>query len=229
MKILNVLGWVITCTSGFAVMIILGVMASDVGLSNVFTWHPILLSLAFLMFMNEGLLVYFNGKLEQTDRSISRYWHARYMFVASMLAIGGYICIYISHAKTNHSQFGIGHHFINALHVWIGYLVLVLMLLQTLVGMSKYFEMVKAKFHGKLGLYIYVGGICNICIASIFWNSESWKGIVPVLIIVLSLSLCTMTFLIKHNGGILISDNIVDNSDSNEYETVSLNDESIEE
>ena len=161
MKVLENLGWILTCTSGFAILIIFSAMAADVGLSNIFCWHPILLSMAFLLYMNEGLLVYFNNN--KTDRAVSRYWHGRYMLLATLFSIGGYIAIYISHARENHSQFGIGHAFINALHVWIGYLVLLLMLLQSFVGMSKYFGFAKAKWHGKLGVYIYFGGILNIC------------------------------------------------------------------
>ena len=225
MKILENLGWILTCTSGFAILIIFSAMAADVGLSNIFCWHPILLSMAFLLYMNEGLLVYFNNN-NKTDRAVSRYWHGRYMLLATLFSIGGYIAIYISHARQNHSQFGIGHAFINALHVWIGYLVLLLMLLQSFVGMSKYFGFAKAKWHGKLGVYIYFGGILNICIAAIFWNSESWRGIVRFIVILTALSLALITLWIKRNGGILLSnDDEIDQE--NEYETVSLNDSTL--
>ena len=144
--------WAFTCTSGFVVLVVFTVMASDVGLSNIFTWHPVLLSLAFLMCMNEGLLVYFKGKLDGEAREVSRYWHGRYMLMAALLSFGGYLAIYISHVKQNHSQFAVGHPLINQVHVILGYFILVLVLLQSCVGAAKYFGSLKAKWHGKLGL-----------------------------------------------------------------------------
>ena len=123
--------WAFTCTSGFVVLVVFTVMASDVGLSNIFTWHPVLLSLAFLMCMNEGLLVYFKGKLDGEAREVSRYWHGRYMLMAALLSFGGYLAIYISHVKQNHSQFAVGHPLINQVHVILGYFILVLVLLQS--------------------------------------------------------------------------------------------------
>ena len=143
MKVLENLGWILTCTSGFAILIIFSAMAADVGLSNIFCWHPILLSMAFLLYMNEGLLVYFNNN-NKTDRAV----------------------------------------------------------------------------------YIYFGGILNICIAAIFWNSESWRGIVRFIVILTALSLALITLWIKRNGGILLSnDDEIDQE--NEYETVSLNDSTL--
>ena len=33
----------------------------------------------------------------------------RYMLMAALLSFGGYLAIYISHVKQNHSQFAVGH------------------------------------------------------------------------------------------------------------------------
>ena len=214
--------WAFTCTSGFVVLVVFTVMASDVGLSNIFTWHPVLLSLAFLMCMNEGLLVYFKGKLDGEAREVSRYWHGRYMLMAALLSFGGYLAIYISHVKQNHSQFAVGHPLINQVHVILGYFILVLVLLQSCVGAAKYFGSLKAKWHGKLGLYIYGAGVLNICIAAVFWNSESWRGIVRILVIFLSIFLAVVTIALKRYGNTLNMTNDFGKNRANAYETVAL-------
>ena len=142
--------------------------------------------------------------------------------MAALLSFGGYLAIYISHVKQNHSQFAVGHPLINQVHVILGYFILVLVLLQSCVGAAKYFGSLKAKWHGKLGLYIYGAGVLNICIAAVFWNSESWRGIVRILVIFLSIFLAVVTIALKRYGNTLNMTNDFGKNRANAYETVAL-------
>ena len=89
-----------------AACIITAVMFSDVGGKAAFTWHPVLMSFSFLVFMAMGVNSYWTGSLNGVKRSTSRNQHAVYQIVAVLLAIGGWIAIFIAHSGKSHTGAG---------------------------------------------------------------------------------------------------------------------------
>ena len=65
------------------------------------------------------------------------------------------------------------------LHVYLGYLVFVVMLIQTTIGMLKYyfFKPGWAKSHNTIGLAVWIIGCLNIFVAGCFWASTSYGPI----------------------------------------------------
>lgn len=165
-------------------------------LSTSFTWHPILMSSAFPCLMVLGRWVYVTDSLG--DKQQQRPAHRGVMMLSTLVAIGGYIAIFMAHIKTP-SFFGYNF----AKHTWavpsrivhdfLGYSVLLLMLFQATVGLMKYWKLQAGQksfpFHGSLGKLIILLGSGNILTACIFWSwSMAFKALLAGL--ALSAALC---------------------------------------
>ena len=153
-------------------------MTRDVGISSSFTWHPILMTFGFAVCMNEGMIMYYYGDIQNVSRHDSRKKHGVLQLLALLSVVGGYVAIFIAHQGK--SQFGAGAPTIKKVHVWLGYALILLTLFQVTVGLNKYAKKSRtgksiAKWHGYLGLAIYLLGQTNIFIAALFWGTASWN------------------------------------------------------
>lgn len=153
-------------------------MTRDVGISSAFTWHPILMTFGFAVCMNEGMIMYYYGDIQHISRHDSRKKHGVLQVLALLSIIGGYVAIFVAHQGK--SQFGAGAPTIKQVHVWLGYILIILTLFQAIVGLNKYVKKSTsgksiAKWHGYLGLVIYLLGQTNIFIAALFWGTASWS------------------------------------------------------
>merc|ERR1712072_1680733 len=99
-------------------------MTKDIGISSAFTWHPILMTLAFAVCMNEGLIMYYFGDLNKESRDDTRKKHGLLQLLSILSIVGGYVAIFIAHeGKT---EIGAGATTIRQIHVWLGYSVILL-------------------------------------------------------------------------------------------------------
>lgn len=174
------------------------VMTKDVGISSAFTWHPILMTFGFSVCMNEGLIAYYFGDLSKEPRHDSRIRHGWLQLLSLSFILAGYVAIFIAHIGK--SQIGEGAPTIKQIHVWLGYIVIALTIFQAIVGINKYLIKRKrgesiAKWHGYLGLFIYLSGQTNIVIASSFWGTKSWN---KTLAIVFILSSVVLLMTVRH-------------------------------
>ena len=172
-------------------------MFDVVGASHAFAWHPVLMTLAFLVFMSHGMNHYFAGQLEGVDRSSSRKSHAIYQIIAVLLTIGGWIAIFVAHSGPGKSHTGSGAPFVKWLHVWIGYAVILGVVFQGAVGLSKYCSLPKnfAKWHGDIGTPVWFLGCLNIFLGVCFWFFTSTA--VQVITAVCVLTTVGMTLLLR--------------------------------
>lgn len=135
----------------------------------LFLGHVILMSSAFLPLLTAGLMSYAspNRLLPHLFGPISRgpllrhFTHGSFNSLAMLCAIGGYLCIYWNHKIHGQSQFGLdpGNLWTRRFHVWNGYLILILMLGQSLSGVAKLVAKSLGKdiapSHGNMGRTIY--------------------------------------------------------------------------
>eukprot|EP00941_MAST-03F_sp_MAST-3F-sp1_P003917 g3917.t1 len=155
-------------------LLIAGMMVKSLGgtgFASWFSYHPVFMTLAFVFAMSSGILSYFDYE----NRSAQRFQHAIYQCLACVFVILGFIAIWVAHAQGKKSQFGGGDiGWRKKAHVYIGYVVVLLTLLQVFVGLVKYAKITKkkqkwAKFHGISGPIIYLFGMVNVLIAVSFW------------------------------------------------------------
>lgn len=164
-------------------------MTKDVGISKAFTWHPILMTFGFTVCMNEGLIMYYFGDLAKESRHDTRKKHGVLQLLSILSIIAGYIAIFIAHEGK--SQFGAGAPTIKQVHVWLGYVVILLTIFQVIVGINKYITKTKTgesimKWHGYLGLVVYLLGQTNIVIASSFWGTKSFNKSLAIIFVISS-------------------------------------------
>mmetsp|Transcript_100548 Transcript_100548/g.215489 ORF Transcript_100548/g.215489 Transcript_100548/m.215489 type:complete len:228 (-) Transcript_100548:185-868(-) len=160
-----------------------------------FPWHPFLMTLAFPALMTMGRWSYVTAI--DFSLSIRRQLHRGLMLLAVIAAIIGYVGIAKAHAPK--AQF-FGYNFIDhtwsvrtrVAHTWIGYLLLVAMLAQAIMGMAKLHVIGQGQriftFHGMLGKVILALTCVEMCLAIRFWEwSVSLKAPMYALTVVLAI------------------------------------------
>lgn len=169
-----------------ALLVVLGMLGPFAGgsmsLSVWFTWHPILMSLAFPCLMVSGKWVYVaEGYGETSER---RSAHRVIMVLAWASTVVGYFAIFVAHLPKR--QF-FGYDFIahewkpsmRVVHVFVGYLAVLLVLVQAPMGLAK-FERLREyaekifTFHGSLGNFIIASGVFNVCNVCVWWGWPMW-------------------------------------------------------
>ena len=156
------------------VAVCIGMLAEGKGsvatkLSTSFTWHPILMTLAFSCFMVLGRWAYVTDSLG--DKVKQRPVHRAFMALGALFALGGYAAIFVAHVQKP-TFFGYNFHTrswavpTRVLHDLFGYGVLLLTLTQASMGLQKL-----AKLSGCEDLYLswypreghHAPGICTNC------------------------------------------------------------------
>lgn len=140
-----------------------------------FGWHPVLMSLAFPCLMTFGRWTY----IDERPLRIQRVLHACVMCLAMIAMLFGYLAIFMAHLSP--PKF-FGYYFKDkawaewkrVLHVYIGYTLIVAVIVQTLIGARKLKLLGTGKrtmtFHGKLGKGIIVVAAFNVIIGIRFWG-----------------------------------------------------------
>jgi len=191
----------------FPILVIVGLFSDVQGHSSPtvwFAWHPVLMSIAFPCLMVLGRWSYVAGAADWgvETKDSQRVLHGFIMSIAILAMIGGYACIIKAHAP--HNQF-FGYNFTNhewsqwkrVVHVYTGYLAILLALQQASVGVTKFINLQNGTktltFHGKLGkVNILVAGF-SLMMAIWMWGwSPAMK---KAMWIVLALVMSAVTFV----------------------------------
>lgn len=168
------------CTCVVVVLVCVGMFA-DVKGGNMppqkwFPWHTVFMTLSFLCLMPLGRYAYIFEQGSSNRRSIHKFVQS--FAVIAMLV--GYLCIFMAHLP---AQKYFGYDFKHGkwspdykrvLHAWIGYALLLLVLIQAAVGFMKAASYAKEKgsiykWHGSLGKAIMLLGGINVLLAIRFW------------------------------------------------------------
>lgn len=167
---------VLAAIIGTSVLLCAGMLLTSLGgtgPSKIFTYHPVLMSVAYVLLMGSAIYTYRIGG--SSGKGQRRSLHAGLSALGCLFAVGGYAAMYKAHADSGASQFGVGASLIRQVHVWTGYLVFVATLAQASVGALKYNRLLSTgerslTFHGRMGQAVFVGGLLNTGIAAAFWD-----------------------------------------------------------
>eukprot|EP00929_Paragymnodinium_shiwhaense_P074888 TRINITY_DN38305_c0_g1_i1.p1 TRINITY_DN38305_c0_g1~~TRINITY_DN38305_c0_g1_i1.p1 ORF type:complete len:239 (+),score=15.15 TRINITY_DN38305_c0_g1_i1:86-802(+) len=180
------------CTTGCVLMVAIGiwcgVQGGSIPLSVPFGWHPVLMCAGFSCWMPLGRWIYVTDALggdkladAAADKERRRPFHRALMTGAAAAVIGGYVAIFYAHLP---KQVFFGYDFKQGqwnedlsrlLHVYLGYLLVVLVLAQACMGLLKAYTLQhrgvrRFAFHGSLGKLIIQLGAFNILVATWFWK-----------------------------------------------------------
>lgn len=146
--------------------------------SVLFSWHPVLMTVAFPCLMMSGQWMYAVDPSWGLDKPSKRLYHRGFMLVGMVAMVAAYICILKDNLE--------GHVFLgysfkdkrwqsakSLAHAWIGTIVVVLVLVQSLAGMQKLQQLQTTgerthTYHGKLGKVIMTLAIVNIILGIFF-------------------------------------------------------------
>lgn len=185
----------------------------------LFLGHAVLMSAAFLVLTTAGMVSYasknlflphFFGPL-RNSKLPRHFTHATFNGLAMACALGGYACIYASHQQAGASQFGLekGNSWGRKLHVWIGYLVLVLMLVQAFSGIIKLYAAAlfgahRMRFHHALGRAMYCLAAANQLVAYTFPGLfPTWAT--PVLASMLIITVGATLFFLEEKNRMVVT------------------------
>mmetsp|Transcript_99985 Transcript_99985/g.158258 ORF Transcript_99985/g.158258 Transcript_99985/m.158258 type:complete len:236 (-) Transcript_99985:97-804(-) len=166
-----------------------------------FGWHPVLMTLAFPVLMTLGRWSRADGAWGTTSKDQRSKVHGCIMAVATVIAIVGYFCIFMSHLAKgsffgydfkekhwNPDKFRIAHSI-------LGYVVLSALISQAVMGLIKIDAKFKKEpvhmflFHGTMGKIVMLGGTANMVTATVFWG---WSA--PTKVCMLTLVAITTAF-----------------------------------
>jgi hypothetical protein len=155
----------------------------------LFSWHPILMSAAFLGAMGSGVIAYI-GPLE--EKKANRERHRALQISAAVLALLGTAAIMLN--KVRHGKSVVP----KSPHAWFGALTMVLVMGQSSVGLSKYSQVLKrglsdCKFHGDMGRATFALGAVTIALGIRF----TFAGWVQYSLLALTQTSAVVTVLIS--------------------------------
>jgi len=176
----------------FVVISVAANTISSIGPSVAFSWHPILMCMSVIIFMTEGInLMWFNSD----DISDLRDFHGMTHFFTALCALCGYIAIVIAHYPDH--MFSSDASPARQLHMCVGYLVLLLLVVQVCAGCYKYHRIVnhqlkEVRWHGILGPVLHVLALMNIVIAMSFEQDLFGATQIPLIFLVIVISGVTL-------------------------------------
>mmetsp|Transcript_67313 Transcript_67313/g.140624 ORF Transcript_67313/g.140624 Transcript_67313/m.140624 type:complete len:228 (-) Transcript_67313:622-1305(-) len=161
-------------------MVVVGMLSTKLGGTGniLFGWHPILMTISFVLFM--GLAVH-SYRVELMPKLQRRKAHALLNLCVLLCAAGGYYAIWKSHHDKGASQFAYDEPKLERrVHVWLGYVCLGLLILQSLIGLSKFVRVhllqgePMLKWHGFVGRVIFLAGMAEVFVGVLCWSSWSF-------------------------------------------------------
>jgi len=138
----------------------------------MFPWHPVMMTLAFPCLMTLGRWSYHIDPSWGADaKSTQRKMHAFCMGTATLAALAGYLAIVLAHEY--HPASFPDHIVMKKIHYAIGRTVLLSMILQMGVGITKAMNLIDGEksmtFHGFLGKITLGGGLVQMLHGYLFW------------------------------------------------------------
>uniref|UniRef100_A0A6S8BJJ5 Cytochrome b561 domain-containing protein n=1 Tax=Aureoumbra lagunensis TaxID=44058 RepID=A0A6S8BJJ5_9STRA len=174
------------------------------GPKNLFTYHPVAMTIAFYALMTPGHLVYrddaaflttgdfsllfSNPTPENDDKGIDksdrRKAHLIYLSLATFFAVVGYFFIFAAHAQSGESQIGQAETSSRSAHVALGYICLLWLAIQATTGSFKFNALSTGlppvfTWHGLSGKYLLLFAYITSCLG--FWlrmnysNQGAWN------------------------------------------------------
>mmetsp|Transcript_81191 Transcript_81191/g.263144 ORF Transcript_81191/g.263144 Transcript_81191/m.263144 type:complete len:235 (+) Transcript_81191:98-802(+) len=173
--------------------------------SGWFSWHPVLMTMAFPGLMSIGRLSYVADSswpgLESKENR--RKIHRIIMSLSVLAMLGGYLCIFKAHwpaQKFFGYDFKKGEWaaFARVAHAWIGYAAIALSLYQAGTGMAKMSALSQGQRvftnHGTVGKCIMGTGLAAVLLATYFW---AWSTSTKVAVAGLSVAAVSSSFLLS--------------------------------
>jgi hypothetical protein len=140
-----------------------------------------------------------------SDRPARRLLHGIAQLGAFFAVVIGYLLHFNLSAAKGESHIASGDSYWRQAHVWMGLITVLGMLTQTSIGIYKYVVRTREgkaiyKWHGYLGLGIWIGGCITIAIAfyGVFWADGTRPGITIgawILLALLVLFTCAVVFM----------------------------------
>jgi len=134
------------------------------------------------------------------DRGNQRVLHGVMQFISAVLMMCGYLVMFVHKENSDSSQIARGESNLKQAHVWIGYITLVGILMQVVVGLFKFVLKARqprnkwAQWHGLTGVLTYMLGIISVILAvSFVWVSKKESKGVGAGVIVLLVLLMIVT------------------------------------
>jgi|EP00505_MAST-04D_sp_SCG-Rhode-Island_P002931 hypothetical protein len=183
----------------------------ELGYDKTLTWHPVMMTLAFSVFMNEGLIAFYMGDLVLTPRDRSRKTHGMLQLLALVTIVAAYFCMFSHNTVEGNDHFAmhtpkVGY----KVHVYLGYTVIFLCLVQVSVGIRKYLVKTKTgvsvqKWHGYLGLLVYLLGQTNVVIGG--FNCSHIEAYCLRIMMLIFVFMSVVTLLVTRHIAIKIKEN----------------------
>jgi hypothetical protein len=187
---------------------ILSTQAGGYGVSNVFAYHPALMTLAFCGLMPLGLLGYVydfgnRGNAIYSGRQERRLLHGMFMMLATCCILTAYMVAFVYHQSRGISHLALDQEEkTRPAHVFIGFIALGGTALQAVVGIFKHIKYTRdgdkmAQWHGIIGPFVWVCGLLCIALSAWFEYKEGaghWSLAQAVIMWVLLLALAGAVF-----------------------------------
>lgn len=145
--------------------------AGGYDLSELFYWHPLLLTIALLLLMPIGMLVYKDGALGSRclpDRAKRRFAHIVLQAAAVLFALAGYAAAYVSHERSEKPHLAVPvRYWSRSIHVWSGLLVIAAVVAQALGGAVRTVWR-KRLPHRDVGVWIWMASLIPLLLAAYF-------------------------------------------------------------
>lgn len=148
--------------------------------SGWFAWHPVFMSLAFPCLMPLGRWSYIGWADWSAGKPERRQLHRGIMGAAAFAAVLGYLFMFMAHLPGrvffgHDFKTGEWHEWKRVLHVWVGYLTILLTVAQACMGIMKMSTWQEKgekimTFHGDLGKVIVGLGTLSMILAISFWG-----------------------------------------------------------
>eukprot|EP00932_Pfiesteria_piscicida_P021189 SRR837773.7988.p1 GENE.SRR837773.7988~~SRR837773.7988.p1 ORF type:complete len:262 (-),score=43.11 SRR837773.7988:77-781(-) len=175
---------IVAAAAGAVIAVTVGMFATVQGggmpTNGWFSWHPVLMTLAFPGLMSVGRLSYFADSSwpGMESKENRRFRHRVIMSLAVLVALVGYLCIFKAHLPAqkffgydfkNHQWAPVGR----VVHVWLGYSAVALSVYQAVTGMLKVNALNQGNRiftnHGTIGKAIMSLGLGAVLAACYFW------------------------------------------------------------
>mmetsp|Transcript_105119 Transcript_105119/g.240868 ORF Transcript_105119/g.240868 Transcript_105119/m.240868 type:complete len:231 (-) Transcript_105119:263-955(-) len=165
---------------------------SGMPFSAVFAWHPVLMTTAFSAAMTTGRAAYLlDSDAKQIGKRRSQ--HGMMMATSAVCALLGYSAIFVAHHRAGASHFAAASSPIRKIHVYVGYLTLLLTLVVLVVGLVK-IQLLTTKgekrypWHGQLGKAVmYLGAVTEVIGVAMWSWPLAYVGLVAVVIVAAAL------------------------------------------
>lgn len=152
------------------------------GYASIYAYHPVFMTVAFLLLLPLGLLSYSldlgeAGNRAYPDRDSRRVLHGVLQLLGTCLAVCGYLVAFVYHAARGRDHLALSYNPpipSRVAHVFLGLFAVAGLVVMTASGLYKFVVAARdglrarVKWHGMLGPAVWVSGLLCICLAAYF-------------------------------------------------------------